>query len=75
MDKALADHSTFNLERLDSAACAVQASSNQPRWREHFEAEGVRSRLIDTLAPAFRTLPGVAGAEPLASLQRAGFAI
>ncbi len=75
LDNALANHAAFDLERPVAVSCMVQVLSQVARWREHFEAEGVRGRLIDTLTPAFRALPEVASAELRASLQRAGLAI
>ena len=74
LDNALACHTAFDLERPDAVACMARVSSGVARWREHFEAEGVRGQLIDTLAPAFRALPEVASAELQASLQRASLA-
>lgn len=71
LDNAFAGHPAFDLER--PAALAVMASVVRQvlRWREHFEAERVSGRLIDTLAPAFRELPEVASEELQALLRRA----
>lgn len=71
LDNAFAGHPAFDLER--PAALAVMASVVRQvlRWREHFEAERVPGRLIDTLAPAFRELPEVTSEELQALLRRA----
>lgn len=71
LDNAFAGHTAFDLERPAALAVMAAVVNQVLRWREHFEAEGVPGRLIDTLAPAFRELPEVASEALRALLRRA----
>jgi serine/threonine-protein kinase HipA len=68
LDNAMASHAAFDLERPAAMATMARVVREVAAWREHFEQFGVRGRLIDQLAPAFRELDEIASAQLRAAL-------
>lgn len=72
LDNAFAGHTAFDLERPAALAAMAGVVREVLRWREHFEADGVPGKLMDTLATAFRALPEVASRDLQALLREPG---